>query len=284
MSQLRLCPWLVLVSLLWSGPHCHAGEVVAETLATETAEFYGNRAKFFSWLPPRFRPDRNWRDSLSPWLKSEEPEFSQGYEELVVRDYFRDMKGGTFVDVGCYLPLQDSTTAFLERRLKWSGVAIDAIPLYAEQWSLHRPDSRFLPYAITDKDGETLTFHVALGNSSLNERHLENTLKMLEVDGPVPPTGEMQVRTSTLDTLLDEARVGRIDFLSMDIEGAEPLALAGFDIQRFRPMLVCIERSDEDSIMRYFAENGYELIEKYLRVDKLNWYFRPTADVDPFRG
>jgi len=30
-----------------------------------------------------------------------------------------------------------------------------------------------------------------------------------------------------------------------------------------------------DAVVAYFESNGYELIEKYLKVDKINFYFRP---------
>src|SRR5687767_15320182 len=69
---------------------------------------------------------------------------------------------------------------------------------------------------------------------------------------PPPRSTPFPTRRSsdlTLTTILDEARITRIDYLSMDIEREEPKALAGFDITRFRPKLVCIEghlpRSEE---------------------------------------
>ena len=52
---------------------------------------------------------------------------------------------------------------------------------------------------------------------------------------------ELSVSTITLNDLLDGQGVTSIDFLSMDIELSEPQALAGFDIDRFRPALVGIE-------------------------------------------
>jgi hypothetical protein len=69
-----------------------------------------------------------------------------------------------------------------------------------------------------------------------------------------------------------------IDFLSMDIEGAEPRALAGFGIQKYKPRLVCIESSPDvrDAIMQYFTTHGYERIDEYLPYDSVNWYFRPV--------
>ena len=87
------------------------------------------------------------------------------------------------------------------------------------------------------------------------------------------------VPTTTLNDVLDQAGLSRIDFLSMDIELAEPKALGGFDIDRFQPSLVCIEASPEvrQNILDYFAKHRYVLVGKYLRVDAHNLYFKPIA-------
>jgi hypothetical protein len=90
---------------------------------------------------------------------------------------------------------------------------------------------------------------------------------------------ELTTPTVTLDDLLDMEGIAAIDFLSMDIELAEPGALAGFDIDRFRPRLVCIEAHAEvrQQILDYFARHQYVVVGKYLRADTQNLYFTPRA-------
>ena len=62
----------------------------------------------------------------------------------------------------------------------------------------------------------------------------------------------------------------------MDIEQGEPAALAGFDIDRFKPELICIEvfPTVEDQIVAYMDLHGYERLEKYIPYDN-NWYYAP---------
>ena len=94
--------------------------------------------------------------------------------------------------------------------------------------------------------------------------------------GQTPTVRERLVETITLNEILRRQEIWRIDFLSMDIEGGEPAALAGFDIQGFRPELVCIEGSPGRSgITEYFIRNGYVRINAYLKHDIANMYFRP---------
>ena len=54
-----------------------------------------------------------------------------------------------------------------------------------------------------------------------------------------------KVPTTTLNRVLEKAGLTKIDFLNMDIELSEPKALAGFDIDRYQPELVCIEAQPE---------------------------------------
>ena len=64
----------------------------------------------------------------------------------------------------------------------------------------------------------------------------------------------------------------------MNIEGAEMKALAGFDIERFRPELVTLECiRNRKRILRYFAKHGYERVKGYGEYDRKNCYFKPDS-------
>jgi FkbM family methyltransferase len=221
------------------------------------------------------RPDPNFREILSPLVRDAKVNYSQFYEELVIRDFFQDEKDGVFLDVGCYHPIHISTTYYLEHHLGWHGYAIDAIAEHEEEWKQERPRSKFFSYAITDHDGDTITFYSHGGTSSVDKQASE------VFGGESRP---IEVPTITLTTLLDREGVKGIDFLSIDIEGSEPGAFKGFDIQRFKPRLVCVEQEvgktpseKNEFLIEYFKANGYERIDKYLAVDKLNWYFTPKS-------
>lgn len=205
-------------------------------------------------------------------LKNEIKLYSQFDEELVIRDFFNDQRGGVFLDVGCAYAIKDSTTYYLEQHLGWTGIGVDALPGYGKAWKAARPNSLFVDYAVTDHSGDTLTFYRAATPtvSSLKSEMVERW------KGPAPK--EIQVTTITLNKLLDDHNIKRLDFMSMDIEGAEPDALEGFDIERFKPELICIETGTDPDIDKriadYFSEHNYERIDEYLPYDPINWYFR----------
>ncbi len=209
-------------------------------------------------------------------LDTETKRYSQFDEELIVRDFFQDRRDGVFLDVGCGPPTERSTTYYLEKHLGWSGIGIDALPDYAEPWKQERPKSRFFAFLVTDHS-DTMDAFYRSPIEGLSSTQQSRPFQAPDTEPLVLEGKEMQLPTITLDKLLDEAGVESIDFLSMDIEGSEPPALAGFDIERFAPELVCIEVSGEteEAIRDYFAEHGYERIERYTNRDPANWYFTP---------
>lgn len=204
-------------------------------------------------------------------LDTEVALYSQLAEELIARDFFQDRRGGVFLDVGCSTPISNNTTYYLEKHLGWTGIGVDALPVYGAAWEIARPNSVFRNYAVTETTGDTVPFYPGhvWGVSSLSERHV----KMWGGGGE-----PIEVPTITLTKLLDDHGIEAIDFLSIDIEGAEPGALRGFDIDRFRPALICIEVGIGDAndafILSYFTAHGYELIEMYKEYDHVNSYFR----------
>lgn len=86
----------------------------------------------------------------------------------------------------------------------------------------------------------------------------------------------LEVVGITLDELLERNGVTELDLLSIDVEEHQSSVLAGFDLERWQPKLVCIEDDGPISIP-WFKERGYEPIERYRDRDISNWYFAPKA-------
>ena len=197
---------------------------------------------------------------------------SRNHEELIIRDYFQDQRGGTFLDVGANHYRDDNNTYYLETALGWSGLAVDALAEYAEGYAKHRPRTTYVAMFASDVMDEKARVFVPMRDkkeASISKEILGPVSKVLATEREVP--------TTTLNHALDAAGLTSLDFMSMDIELSEPKALAGFDVERYRPRLVCIESHLQvrQQILDYFARHGYVLIGKYLRLDPYNLYFAP---------
>jgi FkbM family methyltransferase len=200
--------------------------------------------------------------------------YSRNFEEWLVRDYFQDRRDGVFLDVGANHYRDESNTYFLEKELGWSGIAIDALEEFAADYRRYRPRTTFIALFVSDVDDSSVPFFVPDANKLVASANREFTASEGGAAGH-----ERSVPTTTLNAVLDQGRITRLDFMSMDIELSEPKALAGFDIEKFRPALVCIEAHVQvrQQILDYFMRHGYTIVGKYLRIDTKNLYFRPSA-------
>lgn len=198
---------------------------------------------------------------------------SEDEEEWIVRHFFADRREGFFVEVGANHYYNWSKTWYLETRLGWSGIAVEPLRDFEADYLVHRPRTRFVPLFVGDRSDETAQLFVIRSASSVASAHADFVKQFGTVDriDTVP--------TITMNDLLDRAKVAKIDFLSMDIELHEPKALAGFDIKRFAPTLVCVEAllPVRQQILNYFAQNGYVVSGRHLRADRENLYFIPLS-------
>lgn len=192
---------------------------------------------------------------------------------LIIRDFFDNRVGGIFIDVGCSHYKSYSTTYHLEKRLSWLGIGIDAISEYGFNYKIFRPKTKFFNFIVTNHSDTMSAFFQTeiMQLSSASEEYVRK-----RSGGKYK---KIYVPTITLNKLLEQNGISKINFLSMDIEGEEIDALAGFDIKRFKPDLVCIETAHliEKQILDYFVHYSYEQIDKYLAYDTVNWYFSPQS-------
>jgi FkbM family methyltransferase len=217
--------------------------------------------------PQRF-PERI--DPVALRARYGEPVYSQDDEETLIRAFFKDRRGGMFLDVGASDPVKDSTTCYLEKRLGWHGIAVDALSEYAAAYARERPATHFFSYFVGESSGQVRDFFVS------PKREFSSGTGEDPRGGPYE---KRQVSTIRLDDLLERERVGHIDFLSLDIEGAELQALAGFNIARYRPELVCVEIHSPEharALTEYFTVHGYREIVAYRAMDPVNRYFAPA--------
>ena len=195
--------------------------------------------------------------------------YSERNEESIIRHFFRDRRSGVFLDVGAYHYKNGSNTYYLEKELDWSGIAIDANGEFARGYHDNRPKTKFFNFFVSDKSDEQVNFYIVRDPGHLTK----STAARDFVVGR--KTEEVKVPTITLNDLLAKLDVKKIDFLSLDIELWEPQALAGFDIEGYRPELVCVEahRQVRDKILGYFTQHGYVRLDQYFLFDQRNWYF-----------
>ena len=191
-------------------------------------------------------------------------------EDWIVRDFFNDRREGVFLDVGAADYRQGSNTYFLEKTLGWSGIAVEPQERFAADYATHRPRTTFVPLFAASRANERALLYIP-------DNPYRASSNKAFVAEPGSRVTSVEVRTTTLDSILERYRIDHVDFMSMDIELAEPDALAGFSPDRFGLQLACVEGHAEvrEQIINYFAEKGFVLLGRYLRADGRNLWFAP---------
>ena len=81
----------------------------------------------------------------------------------------------------------------------------------------------------------------------------------------------MQAPGRTLTEVLDEVGAPEVDLLSLDLDGFEPQALAGLDLDRHAPRYILVEVQDEERLRAVEArlEGHYRQTERMSSKDVL---------------
>jgi FkbM family methyltransferase len=198
---------------------------------------------------------------------------SYSEEEWCIRDFFKDRRDGFFLDVGANDYKFTSNTYYLETVLNWKGIAVEPQKQFEADYIKYRPGTKFMSFFVSDASNQQAKMYLVDKSSLIASANREFTEKVGE------KAKEIEVPTITLNDLLESEGVKKIDFLSIDIELWEPKALAGFDVERYRPELVCIEAHPQvrQEILDYFARHHYTVVGSYLRADVNNLYFTPLS-------
>lgn len=176
--------------------------------------------------------------------------------------------GGVFVDVGAN---EGYFTALAARRCGPTGrvLAIEPqerlLPIIAENLRLNGTEwATVLPIAVTDAEGVAKLYLTADVNSGASGLHRRTRY-------PLPTR---QVATKTLAQALDDAGLGRVDLMKIDIEGFEYEAVLGSPevFQRgqvralaleLHPAVLASRHKDAADIIQMLAQCGYSLTERF---------------------
>jgi FkbM family methyltransferase len=205
--------------------------------------------------------------------------YSQSGEEAPLLELFADnAHTGICVEVGAYDGITYSNTLCFEK-LGWTVILVEPDPALFRKILDARRARAFNVAAGAIAQEATLS--VAQGAEYLSavdpsRRHL----RRIEVEKGV--VREVPVRMDTLDHILEQACVERVDFVSVDVEGYELEVLRGFTLAKYRPRVVLLEDwSDLHSardrrVFNFMRRQGYA---RFHRCACNDYYARLTDPV-----
>lgn len=146
---------------------------------------------------------------------------------------------GFYIDVGAADPVGHSVTKYFYDA-GWSGINIEPLAEFHQRLVTDRTRDVNLNVAAAEREGKVTLYEVpscigwATVDTVTSERHSADGVTV------VPRT----VEAVTLASVCERYVHGTIDFLKIDVEGAEAAVLAGMDFSRWRPRVLVIEATE----------------------------------------
>jgi FkbM family methyltransferase len=162
--------------------------------------------------------------------------YAQNLEDYHLSLAFAGQDLGFYIDIGAGHPIADNVSFWFYER-GWQGIVVEPQPELAALYARLRPRDQAV-CALLGRAGGERDFHLVdrlHGLSTTIEQHAQAATQF--------GVGYRTVRApiTTLAELCERHKVGRIDFVKIDVEGAEAEVLRGGDWRRWRPRVVVAE-------------------------------------------
>lgn len=186
-------------------------------------------------------------------------------DAFLYQNFFAGKKDGFFLDIGANHPLIYSNSLFFDQCLGWKGLAFEPNPQYLQAWET--PGIRTTELHPNCIWKETKDMHFKGGGV---------TGGITEIDGQ----GTWTAHCLSLEDVLDAHRDKHIDFISLDIEGAEIDLLQNFPFYKYDIGVWLVETFwlDARKIDHIFMTNGYYKVAQlaidsvYVKATDTIWY------------
>lgn len=186
---------------------------------------------------------------------------------------------GYFVELGANDGVTQSNSLYFERHRNWRGLLVEPTPHNFLKCRKNRaPRSTVYCAACVSFDYHQKFVIIAYANlmsiplnlaSDIQDAHAHAQLgqQFLKKDESLFEFGAI---AKTLDSLLIDASAPKlIDFLSLDVEGAELEVLQGVNHQVFRFKYILVECRDFGRLNNYLEKQDYHFVEKLSEQDYL---------------
>lgn len=206
----------------------------------------------------------------------------EGQDYIVTQTFFPGVCNGTFLEVGAADGITNSNTYSLEVELGWQGILIEASPkTFAELRSRQeRNNSIKINGAIGPKEEQTEFIEIIGPQSQLSvvkafasKEHLERIEREFSLNSG--EKSEVIIGIKPLTLWIKESGLTKINYLSLDVEGAEYLVLQTIDFTMVEVDVISVEvNSNGKRIHEFLASKQFRLFTTTENLDYIFCHFR----------
>ncbi|MNJ97614.1 hypothetical protein D3C87_153660 [compost metagenome] len=186
--------------------------------------------------------------------------YSRGGEDILIEEILGFKNKGFYVDVGAFDPVRFSNTYkfYLQG---WSGINIDASNHAIKKLNKIRSKDINLHCAVGELNKSVEFFE--LSDPSMNTT-VSSFKETAELEG-ILTKSITTIQQYRLDTIFAKHLQGKtIDFMSVDVEGADLAVLKSNDWNLYRPKIILVETNSsindikDDEIVSFMHKLGYK--------------------------
>lgn len=199
-------------------------------------------------------------------------------DKYLETNIFKGYMNGFYVDVGAHDGVSINNTLYFEKNNNWSGINIEPIKTIFDKLVINRPNNINLNCAVCNNDGETeflcnngYTEMISGIKDNFDSRHLQR----LQIENAQygSTTEIIKVNTQKLETIFDENKVSHINYLSIDVEGAEFEVIKSINFNKVLIDVIGFENNYNDTsipIVEYLVNKGFVMLHKSLDIFMIN--------------
>jgi len=187
-----------------------------------------------------------------------------GQDRYVSKTLFPSLAEGFYVDVGANDGETHSNTYHFEKRRGWNGICIEPHP---DAFSILESKRECIKYnCAIDTQEKVVDFYCNTGHTEqlsglldyYHPKHLSR--KDLEIAEHGGDSSLIKVQARPLSDILRECSISHIDYLSVDVEGAELAVMKSIDFDEVSITCIDFENNyDTTDVEDYLIQKGYEV-------------------------
>ena len=183
------------------------------------------------------------------------------------------MEKENIVDLGCFHPVRDNNTYQLYKR-KWTGINIDLNSLSIDLFNFFRSRDINLNIALANKKGVNKLFYSGQFSplNSMDSNHLNFLKKNFNLEKKSFKI--KNIKTESLNNILEKHNFFDIDLLSIDLEGYEYEVLRNFKFNNYKIDLICIEMISHN----LSSKKNYQKLSRILRKNNFKFIYKTEVN------
>jgi len=187
---------------------------------------------------------------------------SQVGQDKLVASILNCKREGFYLDMAANNAVTLSNTLMLERDFGWNGICIEANPQY--MLGLSKRNCQTVLAAVGSSSNQDVTFAFRDIYGGIVDKDFDNTPD--DVKGPT-----VNMKTKAFSEILVELEAPTvIDYLSLDVEGAESFVMKGFPWDSHTIRVITVERPQDD-LVETFKSKGYHFPRMNSQFDDQTW-------------